>query len=73
MEKLDKNKSYFFLFESCDYTLDQVRSFSLEECCENCFHNDPYDEKYDLNGDGVINSSDVTCAYDVLLGSTQPE
>ena len=32
-----------------------------------------YDEKYDLNGDGVINSSDVTCAYDVLLGSTQPD
>ena len=49
MEQLDKNKSYFFLFESCDYTLDQVRSFSLEECCENCFQNDPYDEKYDLD------------------------
>ena len=32
-----------------------------------------YDEKYDLNGDGVINSSDVTYAYDVLLSSTQPD
>ena len=49
MEQLDKNKSYFFLFDIDKYTLEQVRSFSLEECCENCLQNDSYDEKYGLD------------------------
>ncbi len=31
MEQLDNNKSFFFLFDIEKYTLEQVRSFSLEE------------------------------------------
>ena len=30
MEQLDKNQSYFFLFEKEEYTMEQVRTFILE-------------------------------------------
>lgn len=29
---IDKNQSYFFIFIKDSLTLEQVRSFSLEEC-----------------------------------------
>ncbi len=30
-----------------------------------------YDEKIDLNGDGIINSADITVGYNSILGNTQ--
>lgn len=38
MESLDKNQSYFFLFVKDSLTLEQVRSFSLEECYRQCIN-----------------------------------
>ena len=40
MEQLDKNQSYFFLFEKEEYTMEQVRSFSLEECYRQCINDE---------------------------------
>lgn len=54
MEQLDNNKSYFFLFDIEKYTLEQVRSFSLEECYQHCINEEwcddisAIDEDYNL-------------------------
>jgi len=33
---IDKNQSYFFLFYKEEYTMEQVRTFTLEECYQHC-------------------------------------
>ena len=54
MEQLDNDKSYFFIFDVEEYTLEQVRSFSLQECYQHCGNkeccDDPsaVDEEYNL-------------------------
>ena len=40
MESLDKNQSYFFLFNKETYTLEQVRSFTLEDCYRYCINDE---------------------------------
>ena len=40
---IDKNQSYFFLFDIEKYTMEQVRAFTLEECCKHCYDSDNYD------------------------------
>ena len=40
MEQLDKNQSYFFLFDKDSFSLEQVRSFSLEECYRQCINDE---------------------------------
>ena len=37
---IDKNQSYFFLFEKDHYTMEQVRAFTLEECFHHCYNGD---------------------------------
>jgi len=37
-ESIDKNQSYFFLFEKDHYTMEQVRAFTLEECYRHCMN-----------------------------------
>ena len=37
---VDKNQSYFFLFEKDHYTMEQVRAFTLEECFHHCYNGD---------------------------------
>ena len=41
---IDKNQSYFFLFNKEKYTMEQVRAFTLEECYQHCANDD---EDYD--------------------------
>lgn len=40
MEQLDKNQSYFFLFNKDSLSLEQVRSFSIEECYRQCINDE---------------------------------
>ena len=40
MEQLDKNQSYFFLFDKDSLSLEQVRSFPLEECYKQCINDE---------------------------------
>lgn len=42
---VDKNQSYFFLFDKEKYTMDQVRAFTLEECYQHCINDE--EEGYD--------------------------
>ena len=52
MEQLDKNQSYFFLFDKDGYTMEQVRTFTLEECYQHSSNDDiifdrkEYDSSY---------------------------
>ena len=40
MEQLDKNQSFFFLFDKDSFSLEQVRSFPLEECYRQCINDE---------------------------------
>ena len=51
MEQLDNNKSYFFLFDVEEYTLEQVRSFSLEECYQHCINKEWCDDTSAIDED----------------------
>ena len=51
MEQLDNNKSYFFLFDIEKYTLEQVRSFSLEECYQHCINEEWCDDTSAIDED----------------------
>ena len=58
MELLDKNQSYFFLFDKEEYTMEQVRAFTLEECFYHCCNGDIFAdwEGYDSRFlEGVFN------------------
>ena len=39
---IDKNQSYFFLFEKRNYTMEQVRTFTLEECFHHCYNGEVF-------------------------------
>ena len=43
-QSIDKNQSYFFLFDIEKYTREQVRTFTLKESCNHC---DNDEENYD--------------------------
>lgn len=51
MESLDKNQSYFFLFNKETYTLEQVRSFTLEDCYRYCINDEWCDDTCAIDED----------------------
>ena len=48
---IDKNQSYFFLFEKEYYTMEQVRAFTLEECFQHCYNGEIFFDREEYDSD----------------------
>ena len=48
---IDKNQSYFFLFEKENYTMEQVRAFTLEECFQHCYNGEISFDRVEFDSD----------------------
>ncbi len=46
---IDKNHSYFFIFEKEYYTMEQVRAFTLEDCFHYCYNGDIFFDREEFD------------------------